>query len=78
MTVGAADQVYEHLKRLDSLRAVRELFSDLNYEVAAPIPVSRREWPQDARGALAEDPQVIAQHGPFRVIYGGSTRIGCR
>ncbi|MFQ5794384.1 MAG: Eco57I restriction-modification methylase domain-containing protein [Candidatus Bipolaricaulia bacterium] len=64
--------VLELLKDLRGLNPLKQLFwSELNYErVNQPLP--RREWPDRARNALAEDPVLFAcggQNNDFYVIY---------
>jgi hypothetical protein len=53
------------MSRLDD---ARDLFAELNYAPAHDV-LPRRDWGEAARTALAEDPQVIAAHGDFQVIY---------
>ena len=62
------ERVQQHLSQLTSLDAARRLFAGLNYDVTRQ-PLSRHSWPEDARAALAEDPQVIADQNGFHVIY---------
>ncbi len=61
-------RVYDILGKLQSLDKVRELFSELNYDPAHEL-LSRQNWGGAAGDALAEDPQVIACHDDFKVIY---------
>ena len=61
-------RVYDILGKLQSLDKVRELFSELNYDPAREL-LSRQNWGRAAADALAEDPQVIASHDDFKVIY---------
>jgi len=61
-------RVYNILGKLQSLDKVRELFSELNYDPAHEL-LSRQNWGSAAADALAEDPQVIACHDDFKVIY---------
>ena len=59
------EQILKDFKNLDN---AKELFSELNYDIARDS-LSRRDWSKIANEALAEDPQVIATHNDFRVIY---------
>ena len=59
------EQILKDFRNLDS---AKELFSELNYDIARDS-LSRRDWGTIATEALAEDPQVIATHNDFRVIY---------
>jgi len=61
-------RVYDILGKLQSLDKVRELFSELNYDPAHEL-LNRQNWGRAAADALAEDPQVIACHDDFKVIY---------
>jgi len=69
MGSATAERVQSYLRRLESLDDVRELFSELNYEPVASAPVSRRDWPEEVRRDLEDDPCIIARHGEFRIIY---------
>ena len=62
------ERVHEILSDLSGLDGVRDLFSELNYDVAED-DLSRRDWGNAARTALADDPQVIAYHGDFQIIH---------
>src|SRR4051794_33971838 len=68
MAVDVVRGVRKHLERLTSLREAQELFVELNYSPAADR-LPRVGWNDEARDALADDPQVIAQHGNFRIVY---------
>ena len=61
----SVEQILKDFRNLDS---AKELFSELNYDIARDS-LSRRDWGKIAIEALAEDPQVIATHNDFRVIY---------
>ena len=63
------ERVSEILSHLSDLDGVRNLFSELNYDVARD-ELSRRDWGKAAKEALADDPQIIATHDEFQVIYG--------
>jgi len=56
------------LGELQSLDKARELFAELNYDPAHDL-LSRKDWSKAAADALAEDPQVIACHDDFKIIY---------
>jgi type I restriction-modification system DNA methylase subunit len=62
--------VYDLLSSLRGLDALKKLFwSELNYERENQT-LSRRNWPDKAVEALAEDPILLASGGEdFRVIY---------
>ena len=62
-------RVEDILKDFSGLNSAKELFSELNYEVARDT-LGRRGWSRQAQAALAEDPQIIATHGDFHIIYG--------
>ena len=62
-------RVQEILPNLSDLDGIRDLFSELNYDVARD-ELPRKDWGKAAQAALADDPQVIAAHGDFQVIYG--------
>ncbi|MBN2186360.1 MAG: Eco57I restriction-modification methylase domain-containing protein [Dehalococcoidia bacterium] len=61
-------KVHDILGNLRSLDKARELFSELNYDPAHDL-LSRSGWTKASADALAEDPQVIASHDDFKVIY---------
>ncbi len=61
-------KVHDILDNLRSLDKTRELFSELNYDPAHDL-LSRGGWSRAAADTLAEDPQVIASHDDFRIIY---------
>jgi len=61
-------RVHDILARLQSLDKARELFSELNYDPSRDL-LSRKDWNKSATDALAEDPQVIACHDDFKIIY---------
>ena len=63
--------VYDLLSSLRGLDALKKLFwSELNYERENQT-LSRRNWPDKAVEALAEDPILLASGGEdFQVIYG--------
>lgn len=63
------ERVQQHLAQLTSLDGARRLLAELNYEVTRQ-PLSRHGWPEAARKALAEDPQIVAEQNGFHVIYG--------
>jgi len=68
MSGDTAAKVHDILSNLRRLDKARELFSELNYDPAHDL-LSRRDWSKDSTDALAEDPQVIACHDDFKVIY---------
>ncbi len=58
------------LGSFSGLKDIKELFSELNYETARGT-ISRRGWSSKlAKDSLAEDPQIIATHEDFHIIYG--------
>jgi len=61
-------RVQDILRRMSRLDDARELFSELNYAPAHDL-LPRRDWGEAAKTALADDPQVIAAHDDFQVIY---------
>jgi hypothetical protein len=64
------------LGQLRSLDKARELFAELNYDPAHD-PISRQGWGEAVTNTLAEDPQIIACHDDFKIIYArlGSDRL---
>ncbi len=62
-------RIEDILKDFSGLKSAKELFAELNYEVSRDT-LARRGWNQQAQTALAEDPQIIATHGDFHIIYG--------
>lgn len=61
------DDVYKGLQGLSSIDSARNLLAQLNYDYAsAPL---RTDIPQTTRDMLQTGPQVIAQHGDFKVIH---------
>jgi hypothetical protein len=61
--------VLEILGSFNGTGPVRELLAQLNYD---PLnePVSRKNWPEPAQAALAQDPRIYGQAaGDFYVIY---------
>jgi hypothetical protein len=61
--------VLEILGSFKGTGPVRELLAQLNYD---PLnePVSRKDWPEPAQTALAQDPRIYGQAaGDFYVIY---------
>lgn len=61
-------KVQQMLSNLRSLDKARELFSELNYDPAHDL-ISRKEWGETVANTLAEDPQVIASHDDFKIVY---------
>ena len=59
--------VQDILEDLHSLNSLRELLSRLNYDPVLK-PIERHSWGKAAE-ALAEDPQIVAVHGEFQIIY---------
>ena len=66
---NAQRRVEDILNDLKNLDKARELFAELNYDIARD-KLSRAGWGQSATEALAEDPQIIATHDDFQIIYG--------
>ncbi len=62
--------VADILRAFSGLDSAKELFSELNYDVARGT-IPRQGWGSKlAREALANDPQIIAAHEDFQIIYG--------
>ena len=61
-------KVHNILSNLRSLDKARELFAELNYDPVHDL-LSRSGWTRAAADALAEDPQVMACHDDFKIIY---------
>ena len=62
-------QILESFSNAKSAAPLRELLAQLNYD---PLnePVSRKDWPEPAKVALASDPRLYGQAaGEFYVIY---------
>jgi len=68
MAADTEVNVHNILSNLRSLDKARELFAELNYDPAHDL-VSRRGWGEAVGNTLAEDPQVIASHDDFKIIY---------
>jgi hypothetical protein len=68
MAEEVKESVYDILGDFKGIESARKLFSELGY-ARAKDPLSRQDWGKAATEALVEDPQVIATHGPFQVIY---------
>ena len=61
-------QVYDTLRELDSLDRLTELFcSYLNYDYSGDV-VSKRDWKEEV-ASCARNPQLVATHDDFHVIY---------
>ena len=62
--------VADILRAFSGLDSAKELFSELNYDIARGT-ISRQGWGSKlAREALANDPQIIDAHDDFQIIYG--------
>jgi len=75
MPTIAQERVHDLLHQMptEGLKSAKRLFwTELNYD-RANTALSQREWPERAKGALAEAPTILAQHksefGSFDVIY---------
>lgn len=68
MATDTETRVRTILGQLRSLGKARELFAELNYDPAHD-PISRKGWGEAVANALAEDPQIIACHDDFKIIY---------
>jgi len=68
MAKDTETRVHNILGQLRGLDKARELFSELNYDPAHD-PISRKGWGEAVANALAEDPQIIACHDDFKIIY---------
>lgn len=64
MPNSTPERIQRLLQRLSHLNAARELFAELNYDVARDV-LPRNGWKPEVREALAEDPQIIARHAAF-------------
>jgi type I restriction-modification system DNA methylase subunit len=68
-----AEQIKERIADIlgdfSSLNSAKELFSELNYKIVRN-ELPRHGWGKMAREALADDPQIIATHQDFHIIYG--------
>lgn len=63
-------RVLHLLSDFEGLEPAKQLFwSELNYD-RVNQPLSRRDWTDSARQALAEDPILLAGNDGFHVIYG--------
>lgn len=62
------ERVADILQDFSGLESAKELFRLLDYDRARGT-LARDSWSEQARTALAEDPQVIATHGDFHVVY---------
>jgi len=63
------ERVKDILSDFTGLNRARDLFAELNYDLARDS-LPRRKWNNRmAAEALVEDPQVIATHNDFRIIY---------
>ena len=65
----SVQQILESFSNAKSAAPLRELLAQLNYD---PLnePVSRRDWPDPAKAALASDPRLYGRAaGEFYVIY---------
>ncbi|MCD6567602.1 MAG: class I SAM-dependent DNA methyltransferase, partial [Dehalococcoidia bacterium] len=60
--------VHDILSQLRSLDKARELFAELNYDTSHS-QLNREDWSHAAASVLAEDPQIIASHDDFKIIY---------
>ncbi len=68
MAKDTGTRVHNILGQLRSLDKARELFAELNYDPAHD-PISRQGWGEAITNTLAEDPQIIACHDEFKIIY---------
>ncbi|MHC4489198.1 MAG: Eco57I restriction-modification methylase domain-containing protein, partial [Planctomycetota bacterium] len=68
MTEKIKEKVAGVLGDFSGLDSAKALFAELNYDIARDS-LSRQNWGKAALEALAEDPQIIATHGDFRIIY---------
>jgi len=68
MAKDTETRVRNILGELRSLGKARELFAELNYD-SAHDPISRQGWGEAVAKALVEDPQIIACHDDFKIIY---------
>ncbi|MDI6784919.1 MAG: hypothetical protein QME64_12615, partial [bacterium] len=64
--------IFKLLKNLNGLNPLKQLFwSELNYD-QANAPISRRNFPESSKPALADDPVIFATGGTdtqFHLIY---------
>lgn len=68
MAKDTETRVRNILGELRNLGKARELFAELNYDPAHD-PISRQGWGESIANTLAEDPQIIACHDDFKIIY---------
>ncbi len=75
MSAGDRQRIYDLLKAMPAqgMAAAKKLFwTELNYD-RTNEPLSRRDWPDRVREALADDPRILARHasqfGDFQIIY---------
>jgi len=68
MATDTEAKVHNILSNLRGLDKARELFAELNYDPAHDL-ISRKEWGEAVTNTLAEDPQVIASHHDFKIVY---------
>ena len=68
MAKDTETRVRNILGELRSLGKARELFAELNYD-SAHDQISRQGWSEAVANTLAEDPQIIACHDDFKIIY---------
>lgn len=62
------ERVRDILSDFTSLNKAKDLFAELNYDTSRGS-LSRREWNKVVAETLVEDPQIIATHNDFRIIY---------
>ena len=68
MAKDTETRVRNILGELRSVGKARELFAELNYDPAHD-QISRKGWGEAVANALAEDPQIIACHDDFKIVY---------
>ena len=68
MAKDTETRVHNILGQLRSLDKARELFAELNYDPVHDA-IGRQGWSEAAANTLAEDPQIIACHDDFKIVY---------
>ena len=68
MSEQAQERIQQLLGQLTNLNTARRLFAELNYDISRD-PIDTSDWPDSARELLLDDPEVIAAHDRFQVIY---------
>ncbi len=62
------EAIADILRQFSGLNSAKSLLSELNYDAAKAV-ISRKALGKTANTALAEDPQIFAQHDDFHFFY---------